>query len=127
MTVDERSPALRGRLRIADQIARTLPLPLELTYDDYTVDVAENRMLRGAAELLLRFPRVPKPPAMRLLRVRATLEEVTPARGPTRAPEITRLNERYAPALRLAELILSSASITTERGRRCCRLRSCST
>ena len=116
VTVDEQSPALRGRLRVADQMARTLPLPLEITYDDYTIDIPENRMLRGAAELLLRVRRVPEPARKRLLRIRATLEDVEPASGPTEAPEITRLNERYAPALRLAELILASASITTERG-----------
>ena len=49
VTVDERSPTLRGRLRVADQMARTLPLPLEITYDDYTIDIPENRMLRGAS------------------------------------------------------------------------------
>ena len=116
VTVDEQSPALRGRLRVADQMARTLPLPLEITYDDYTIDIPENRVLRGAAELLLRVRRVPEPARKRLLRIRATLEDVEPASGPTEAPEITRLNESYAPALRLAELILTSASITTERG-----------
>jgi 5-methylcytosine-specific restriction enzyme subunit McrC len=97
-------------------MARTLPLPLEITYDDYTIDIPENRMLRGAAELLLRVRRVPEPARKRLLRIRATLEDVEPASGPTEAPEITRLNEGYAPALRLADLILTSASITTDRG-----------
>lgn len=116
VSVDEQSPALRGHLRVADQMARTLPLPLEITYDDYTIDVPENRMLRGASELLLRIRRVPRPARSRLLRIRATLEEVEPASRSTVVPEITRLNERYAPALRLAELILSSCSITTERG-----------
>jgi 5-methylcytosine-specific restriction enzyme subunit McrC len=116
MTVEEQSPALRGRLRVADQMARTMPLPLDITYDDHTIDIPENRMLRGAAELLLRVRRVPEPARKRLLRIRATLEDVEPASGPTEAPEITRLNERYAPALHLAELILASASITTERG-----------
>jgi 5-methylcytosine-specific restriction enzyme subunit McrC len=61
VSVDERSPALRGRLRVADQIASTMPLPLEVTYDDYTIDIPENRMLRGAAEFLLRLRRVPQP------------------------------------------------------------------
>lgn len=116
VTVDERSPALRGRLRVADQIARTLPLPLEITYDDYTIDIAENRILRGATELLLRFPRVPAVARKRLLRIRATLEDVSPAVDGTTPPPITRLNERYAPALRLASLILEKASITTETG-----------
>jgi len=116
VTVDEQSPTFRGRLRVADQMARTLPLPLEVTYDDYTADIPENRMLRGATELLLRMRRVPQLARNRLLRIRATLEDVAPAAGPTEAPEITGLNERYAAALRLAELVLSSASITARHG-----------
>jgi len=48
--------------------------------------------------------------------IRATLEDVEPATGPVPMPQITRLNRRYEPALRLALLILERASITTERG-----------
>lgn len=116
VSVDERSPALRGRLRVADQMARTLPLPLEITFDDYTLNIPENQMLRGAGELLLRSRRIPSAARKRLLRLRAILADVTPSSGATIPPEITRLNEPYGPALSLAELILSSASITTEHG-----------
>ncbi len=58
VAVDERELTLRGRVRIGDQLARQpgLPIPLELTYDDHTADVPENRLVRGAAELLLRMP-----------------------------------------------------------------------
>lgn len=120
LTVDDRATTLRGRLRVADQLARwpALPIPLELSYDDYTADIAENRMLRGAAELLLRFPLVPIAARKRLLRVRATLEDVAPAapRRDIEAPPITRLNGRYRAALALAELILRNTSITTTQG-----------
>jgi 5-methylcytosine-specific restriction enzyme subunit McrC len=120
VAVDERELTLRGRVRIGDQLARRpgLPIPLELTYDDHIADVPENRLVRGAAELLLRMPQIPKPVRLRLLRVRATLEDVEPARpSPSiRAPEITRLNVRYAGALALAELILRGTSLTTSRG-----------
>jgi 5-methylcytosine-specific restriction enzyme subunit McrC len=121
VAVDEREVTLRGRVRIGDQLARRpgLAIPLELTYDDHITDVPENQLLRGAAELLLRMPQVPKAARLRLLRVRATLEDVEPARpSPSvRAPVITRLNERYAAALALAELILHGSSLTTSRGR----------
>jgi 5-methylcytosine-specific restriction enzyme subunit McrC len=118
VTVDERAYALRGRLRVADQISRSsgLPLPLEITFDDYALDVPENQILRGAGDLLLRFPRVPAAARKRLLRMRAILEDVTPATGPVALPDITRLNLRYEPALRLAALILERASIATEAG-----------
>jgi 5-methylcytosine-specific restriction enzyme subunit McrC len=120
VAVDERELTLRGRVRIGDQLARRpgLPIPLELTYDDHIADIPENQLLRGAAELLLRMPQIPKPARLRLLRVRATLEDVDPARPSVsvRAPEITRLNARYAGALALAELILRGTSLTTSRG-----------
>ena len=118
VSVHERSYALRGRLRVADQISRSsgLPLPLEITYDEYSIDVPENRILRGAGDLLLRFPRLPASARKRLLRLRATLEDVEPESGRVSMPRITRLNRRYEPALRLGSLILERASITTEAG-----------
>lgn len=77
-TVDEREITLRGRVRMGDQLARWpgLPFPLEVTYDEHTADIPENRLIRGAAELLLRMERVAKPARRRLLRVRSLLEEV---------------------------------------------------
>ena len=52
VTVDEGSAVLRGRLRVADQIAihAGLPLPAEIRYDDYSIDVP------GIACLQLRAP-----------------------------------------------------------------------
>jgi 5-methylcytosine-specific restriction enzyme subunit McrC len=118
VTVDERAYALRGRLRVADQIARAsgLPLPLEITYDDYALDIPENRIVRGASDLLLRFPRLPASARKRLLRIRAVLEDVAPAAGRVALPTITRLNRLYEPALRLGALILDQASISTDAG-----------
>lgn len=120
VNIDDRGVTLRGRLRIADQLARwpALPVPLELSYDDHTADVPENRMVRGAAELLLRLPLVPTLARKRLLRVRATLDDVAPT-APDRgveAPPITRLNGRYRAALALSELILRHTSISTRPG-----------
>jgi 5-methylcytosine-specific restriction enzyme subunit McrC len=116
---DERETALRGRIRFGDQIARGgLPLPLEVSYDDFTEDVVENRMLRTAASLVLRLPRLPEQARRKLLRLRAVLAEVSelPIGRPVETPAITRLNERYAPALALAELILSSVSVGSGAG-----------
>jgi 5-methylcytosine-specific restriction enzyme subunit McrC len=120
VNVDETSPALRGRLRIADQMSRSagLPLPLEISYDDYQLDVVENQLLRTAADFLLRFPMIPPAARKRLRKIRATLIDVSRLRIPYRAdlPEITRLNERYEVALVLASLILRRASIGTKYG-----------
>ena len=89
-----------------------------MSYDEYTADVAENRLLKTAAVVLLRLPRVPALARKRLLRLKATLDDVALIDRPREAtaPAITRLNQRYEPALRLAELILRNASITTTRG-----------
>jgi 5-methylcytosine-specific restriction enzyme subunit McrC len=120
VAVDETASTLRGRVRIGDQLARRpgLPIPLELTYDDHSADIPENRLVRGATEVLLRMSHVSTRARLRLLRVRATLDDVQPTRpGPSvRAPQITRLNRRYAGALVLAQLILRGTSIATSRG-----------
>ena len=117
VSVDERAAAVRGRIRFGDQASRMrgLPLPLEITYDEFTADVHENRLVYAAATALLRFPRVPDRARARLRRIRAALDGVS---SPTTsaAPLITRLNRRYTRALRLAELILRHTSVTTERG-----------
>jgi 5-methylcytosine-specific restriction enzyme subunit McrC len=117
VTVDERAAAVRGRIRFGEQASRMrgLPVPLEITYDDFTADVPENRLLYAAATTLLRFPRVPDAARARLRRIRAALDGVS-APATAAAPPITRLNRRYKRALPLAALILRHASITTEHG-----------
>ena len=120
VSVDERRPNLRGRIRFGDQLAQ-LPgraLPLEVTYDDFTADIIENRMLVTAAESLLRLRRIPPRARNRLLRSRVTLDDVTRIASPSaaHAPAVTRLNARYAPALALAELILRRRSTTARTG-----------
>jgi 5-methylcytosine-specific restriction enzyme subunit McrC len=41
---------LRGRIDMGRQLSRRcgLLLPVEVTYDDYTIDVLENQLLLGA-------------------------------------------------------------------------------
>ena len=120
VAVEEQRPDLRGRVRFGDQLARVpgLPLPLEVAYDDFTTDIIENRLLLTASEMLLRLPRIPPQARKRLLRVRAVFEGVRPLDHPrgVHAPAITRLNAGYAPALALAELIVSARSLGAEQG-----------
>lgn len=118
--VDEAERTIRGRIRFGDQIARSagLPLPVEVTYDDFTANVMENRMLLTAAELLLSRRRIPERARRALLHLRAVMEEVEPLASwhGIRTPEPTRLNDHYRPALTLATLILNAASITAHSG-----------
>lgn len=113
--VNDSLTVLRGRLREQDQLRRRygIPVPLLVRFDDYTVDIAENQLLRAAAELLLRLPGVTPRTRVRLRGVRQDLADVTlHVRGtplPTWTP--TRLNARYHVALWLAELILRGNAV----------------
>lgn len=119
-TVEESAVVVRGRIRIGDHMARRagVPLPIEVAYDEFTLDVDENRIVLGAAELLLRMPLVQLGVRRRLLRLRARLDGVEPTRPGlgVRAPSTTRLNGRYAGATKLAELVLRRASVDTVPG-----------
>ncbi|MGJ3510108.1 McrC family protein [Enemella sp. A6] len=113
-TIDDSLPVLRGRIREADQLRRRWGrnLPLEVRYDEYTVDIAENQLLLAAAQRLLHVPRVGRSHRAGLQRLRVQLADVTaPVRGdllPQWHP--SRLNTRYQPALELADLILAGRS-----------------
>lgn len=119
-TVQASLPVLRGRILVADQISRRsgVLMPLEVTYDDFTVDIAENRILLTACLRLLRVPGVPAEVRTGLHRLRLLLADVTPltAREPLPFWRPSRLNTRYQPALRLAELILRGDSFEQRAG-----------
>ncbi|WP_327319141.1 McrC family protein [Streptomyces sp. NBC_01235] len=112
---EEASLVLRGRIREAEQIRRRFgaTLPVEVAYDEFTTDIAENRILRAAVERLLRLPGVPRDVRRRILHQRARLAEVTVlVRGQAAPPwQPTRLNARYHHALRLARTVLENASV----------------
>jgi 5-methylcytosine-specific restriction enzyme subunit McrC len=113
-TVEESLPVVRGRIREAEQIRHrfALPLPIEVRYDDFTPDTPENRLLRAAVLRLKRIRGLPPAVRRRLAHLDLRLADVTPpVRGVPLEPwRPTRLNQRYQPALRLAEVVLRSSS-----------------
>jgi len=113
-TVEETLALVRGRIRIGDQLARRpgLLLPLELRYDDYVPDIAENQIMRAALRRMAAVPGLPKPIRGRLTYLDGRLHEVTvlPARAPLPEWRPSRINARYVPALRLAEIVLRNQS-----------------
>jgi 5-methylcytosine-specific restriction enzyme subunit McrC len=117
---EERRVTPRGRVLFARQAAtgRGLPVPVEVGYDEFTENVLENRMLKTAALLVSRLPRLPPTTRRRLYRIRTALDAVEPLQPwhNVKAPPPTRLNERYSPALALAELILALASVSERKG-----------
>ncbi|WP_181435898.1 hypothetical protein [Curtobacterium sp. MCSS17_006] len=58
VTREDALPLVRGRWRIGDQLTRRggQPLPVEVSFDDYVEDIAENQVLLTAATRLLRLP-----------------------------------------------------------------------
>ncbi|MEU5265095.1 restriction endonuclease [Amycolatopsis sp. NPDC021455] len=111
---DESSTALRGRIRLADQLRRRFdqPLPMEIQYDDFTPDIAENRVLLAAVEHMLTVPGVDEVSSARLRALRGRFEGVQFPRPGAQPPKWTpdRLNERYHTVLELAEVILRTRS-----------------
>ena len=113
--MEEASVTLRGRLREADQVRRrlTVALPLEVRYDDYTVDIPENQLLLSAALRLRHLPDLPANTRGALHRLTALMGEVTPMVPGQQLPEVRfdQLNRHYRPAILLARLILSGRSL----------------
>ncbi len=112
-TVHQTGNVVRGRWDIPRQMKRRpgVPLPLELTVDEFTPDVPENQVLITAVERLVRTPELSDALRRRMHRLRVSFDEVLPLRnGPV--PEIpqTRLNQHYSYALMLARLIIDSTT-----------------
>ena len=112
---------VRGRIRFGDQIRRRfdIPLPIEISFDDFTEDIEENRLLKTALHLLGRLP-IRSPGARRSVR---TLRPGFTAVGlgsyrRGAVPEIAynRLNRHYRPAVELARLIIESSSLELRHG-----------
>src|SRR4051794_36436136 len=114
-TEDETLPVLRGRLRMREQHLRRfgLPVPLEVTVDEWTLDTDDNRRLRAATHRLLALPDLPPPARQGLLRLDRMLNDVrVPPPGTRWAPWVaTRLNARLQTLLHLADVVLRHASV----------------
>lgn len=115
-TVEASLRTVRGRIRINDQlkVRPGLLLPLEVSYDEFTVDTAENRILRSGLRRMLAVPRLGDDVRRRLLHLDVKLEGVQVMRPGERPPRWvpSRLNQRYQPALRLAEIVLQNVAAT---------------
>lgn len=120
LSLDEAGMTVRGRVRHVDQFRRHFAqvLPIEVTYDEFTIDIAENRILKAALRRMLRVPSLPVTTRKRLLQAVHRLAEVSDLIAGKPLPDwkATRLNARYGPALRMAELVLAGSSFDLARG-----------
>ncbi|MGO4593140.1 McrC family protein [Leifsonia sp. 2TAF2] len=106
---------VRGRINFVEQFKRRpgLASPLELRFDEFTVDIDENRILAAAVERLMRLPLLDPASRRTLLHFRGMFAEVEalPRGLPLPRTREDRRSEHYQPALSLARLILTNASI----------------
>lgn len=120
LTVEESLRTVKGRIRISDQISRRpgMLVPLEVSYHEFTEDIAENRILRAALERMGQVPGVRPEVLGRLRQLKGKLDAVTRLRAGSPVPPWTptRMNLRYHAVLRLAELILRNASAEAGEG-----------
>lgn len=114
---EERSaePFIRGRWIVAEQIRRRrgMPLPAELAYDEYTTDIAENRIVRSAARRLLAVGGLPRQTRARLHRIDMRLANVELVTRGVPLPDVQfdRRNGRYRPLVAIAQLVLGHGAL----------------
>lgn len=120
VTVDETSTVIRGRWDVARQIKVRpgIPSPVELTLDDYTEDVPENRLLKAALRALSRYEHLSGDLLNRISTALVLFADVSDVRatGAIAVPAPSRLNSHYQLALRLARWILEATSWAHEVG-----------
>jgi len=118
--VDDALNVLRGRVREQEQLRRRfgIPVPIFVRYDEFDTDIAENQILRTAADRLRLLPGLTGVVRTRLRHVDATLAGAALLhRGmPIPGWRPTRLNQRFHLALWLAELIIRQTSLDQPRG-----------
>jgi len=113
--MEERLVAPRGRIDITAQIRRPgTPSPVACTFDEYTSDILENRVLLAALERLLRMPELAPRHRAALMHLTNRFDEVARAAvDPTTIDRWrpTRLNHHYEEALRLAAVVLRDVTL----------------
>lgn len=118
---EERLVALRGRLNLAAQFkSGGIKTPIACRFDEFSSDIAENRYLRGAIRLAMRVPGVLAEDRQRLLRLLASFEDVADVvvhADDLDTIPITRLNQHYEPALRLAKILLANLTLQDQAGK----------
>jgi len=108
-------PTVRGRFRVQDQLNRHFGIvpPVEVTYDEFTDDIEENRLIKAALHCLERMPIRSIEMRHQVRHFQSILHSVALiAYDPRRLPTVyyTRLNRQYRGVVELAKLILRSVS-----------------
>ena len=111
----DRLIALRGRVDIARQLTQPgVVIPTACKFTEFTADLIENSYLKAAVSRSLRVAGVQPIDRRRLMQHLVTLEGVGDVRHHDTDYDrvvLTRLNEHYKPALRLARLVLANLTL----------------
>ena len=112
---------LRGRLDVGRQARarQSRPYPLDCRFEEFTEDVALNRVLKAAHDRLLAQPCLDAAVAHRLRASRRAFSSVASVDyGPGAVPDLrfTRLDHHWEEAYRLARLILQQQSLRDRTG-----------
>jgi 5-methylcytosine-specific restriction enzyme subunit McrC len=114
-TREEALHGIRGRIRFADQLRRRGDwlLPVEVRYDELTLDILENQILAAAVRRLRLLPLRNSELRRSLSVLEQVFQQVSRPRWmPGRIPRVTwtPLNLRYRVAIRMARQILEASS-----------------
>ena len=121
LTREEALYTVRGRIRFDEQMRRrhSIPLPIELRYEEFTDDILANRLVK-AAVVRLGSMRLREPRARRGLGwIAGVLDNVSLVEFPSRdVPEVSfsRLNEHYRGVVELSRLVLRHSAFESDRG-----------
>ena len=106
--------ALRGRVRLAHQLRRHLPIPIDCEFDEYSVDIPLNRLLKAATRRLMRVPGIGdlnRDALGRLIDRLGDVRDSAPSTQEFLRRGFNRLNAYYEPAVRLASMILEERTL----------------
>lgn len=121
LTEEDALYTVRGRIQFSEQIRRrfSIPLPVEVRFDEYTEDILANRLVKAAAARLGRMTLRSADARRGLGWMAAVLENVSLLEfRRSRVPEVRfdRLNEHYQHVVGLARLILLHSEFESFRG-----------
>ncbi|WP_051062185.1 McrC family protein [Ilumatobacter nonamiensis] len=112
---DDELAVVRGRLRSTEQVTRRFSqiTPLLVRYDDFTPDVAENRILKAASRVLHTLPDLDAQVRRQLRTILDRLAAVTdlPFGAPLPTWRPNRRNTHYETSLWFADLVLRHHSV----------------
>ena len=121
LTEEDALYTVRGRIQFSEQIRRrfSIPLPVELRFDEFTEDILANQLVKAATTRLGRMTLRSADARRGLGRLASILENVSLLefqRGQVPKVRFDRLNEHYRQVVGLARLILLHSEFESFRG-----------